>query len=315
MFNHEDLEVFFNGEFLHFADAKISIANTSLLYGLGVFSGIRAFKNPSNEKLYIFRPSEHYERLRNSCKLLRYEEFHKLYSQAQFIDILKQLLIKNKIESDAYIRVTNFTFDNKVSPKLIGYGEAFSAYLYPIGDYVPMTGMRCKISSWVRAGDSSIPARAKINGLYVNSAFAKTEALLAGFDEAIFLNSNGHVIEGSAENIFIVRDGCLITPPLSDEILEGITRKSIIEIAKDKGIDCIERSILRSELIFADEIFLTGTGARVAPVIEIDNYVIGSGQVGSISKLLQDSYLAAARGELPEYTSWVEEVEIHNVSF
>jgi len=312
MFNHEELEVFYKGEYVSFNKANVSIANTGLLYGLGVFTGIRAFKNPSNEKMYIFRPSEHYERLRNSCKLLRYENFHKLYSKAQFVEILKQLLIRNKINSDAYFRVTNFTDENKVSAKFLGYGEALSAYLYPIGDYVPTTGMRCKVSSWVRTSDSSIPARAKINGLYVNSAFAKTEALLSGYDEAIFLNSKGHVIEGTTENLFIIRDGCLITPPVSDEILEGITRKTIIEIAKDKGIECHERSILRSELYFAEEVFLTGTGARVAPVIEIDNYTIGSGQVGPISKLLQDSYLAAARGDLSEYRLWVEEVEIQN---
>ena len=312
MFNHEELEVFFNGEFLPFPSANVSIANTSLLYGLGVFTGVRAFKNPATEKMYIFRPNDHYERLKKSCKMMRYDKFSKSYSRAQFVDILKDLLIKNKIQEDVYYRVTNFTFDNKITAKFIGYNEALSAFLYPIGDYVPTNGMRCKISSYARTSDSATPARAKITGLYVNTAFAKTEALLAGFDEAIFLNNSGHVVEGSAENLFLVRDGALITPPLSDEILEGITRATIMEIAKDKGIECIERSILRSELVFADEIFLTGTGAKVSPVVDIDHYQIGSGQVGPISKLLQDTYLAAARGELPEYHSWVEEVDTRN---
>lgn len=307
-FNHENSLMFLGGDFVDSKNANVSIANTGFMYGLAAFTGMRAFKNTKTGKLYIFRPQAHFERMKFSCKTLRYENFQKNYSLAQFVEIIKQLIIKNDIVNDVYIRVTNFTKDNKVTPKLVGYSDSLAIFLYPLGDYVPTSGMRCKVSSWTRARDNAIPARCKINGLYVNSALAKTEALLDGYDEAIFLNDQGNVIEGSAENIFMVRDGVLITPPVTDEILEGITRASILEIAKDRGIHCIERSIARSELVKADEIFLTGTGAKVSPVIEVDKYPVGSGTVGPISKLLQETYLSAARGELDEYKDWVEEV-------
>lgn len=308
MFNHEELEVYFKQKYMPFSEANISVANSGFLYGLGVFTGMRAFSNSQNGKLYIFRPGDHYQRLCQSCKLLRYDKFKERYSEKSFIEIIKQLLIRNSIKSDAYIRVTNFSMENKITPKLVGYGEELSIYLYPLGDYVPLSGMRCKISSWTRVRDTAIPARAKINGSYVNTAFAKAEAIMEGYDEAIFLNDRGHAVEGSAENLFIVRDGVLITPPKSDEILEGITRKSVLELAQDLGIPCIERSISRSELIFADEVFLTGTGAKVSPVVEIDKYKIGNGVVGPISRTLQQQYFSAARGEVDKYKKWVEEV-------
>lgn len=307
MFNHEDLIVYHNNAYTHFSDAHISIANTGFLYGLGVFTGMRAFKNDKSGKLFIFRPEDHYKRFVNSCKLLRFEQFLQQYSYQDFVDIVRNLLIKNKIQQDAYIRATAYFVDNKVTTKLVGYTSTFSVFLYPLGDYVPINGMRCKVSSWQRASDSAIPARAKVVGLYVNSAFAKSEALLAGFDEAIFINARGHVIEGSAENLFIVRNGVLITPPTSDEILEGITRATIIQIAKDQGIPVEEKSIARSELYYADEVFLTGTGAKVAPVVEIDNYRIGSGAVGPISKRLQDLYFDIAKGNVKMYADWLVE--------
>ncbi len=312
MFDHETLEVFFDGKFMPFKNANVSIANTGLLYGLGVFTGMRAFKNEQGTHLNIFRPEAHYKRMLNSCKLLRYDDFKKNFSEKKFTDTIKDLLLKNSIKEDAYIRITNFSFENKITPKLSGYRENLSMFLYPLGDYVPTTGMKCCVSSWTRVKDSSIPARAKITGLYVNTALAKAEALNNGYDEALFQNHNGNIVEGSAENIFIVRDGLLITPPPSDEILEGITRQSIMEIAKDKGIDVVERSIARSELVFADEVFLTGTGAKVSPVIEIDKYLVGDGSVGPISKLMQETYLNAARGLDSNYKHWVEAVEVKN---
>lgn len=308
MFDHESLVVYANEKFQHFKDANISIANTAFLYGLAVFTGMRAFKNNETGKLYCFRLSEHYKRMKNSAKILRFNKFAEHYSEDQFISIIKKLLLDNKIDQDAYIRATIYLKDNKISPKLIGYEDTFSVFLYPLGDYVPINGMRCKVSSWVRSRDNSIPSRAKITGLYANSAFAKTEALIAGFDETIFLNDKGYAIEGSAENLFIIRDGVLITPPVSDEILEGITRATVIEIAKDMGIPCVERSIARTELIIADEVFLTGTGAKVAPVVEIDNYIIGDGTPGPISKSLQKTYFDAVTGKLHQYRKWLDEV-------
>lgn len=308
MFDHEKLKVYFRDGIVDFKDATLSIANTGFLYGLGVFTGIRAHYNEKTDKLYIFRPRAHFDRFAFACKICRYVNFEKNYDYEKFLSILKELLAVNNIKQDSYIRVTNFSDENKVTPKFIDYSDSLCAYLYPLGDYVPTTGMRCKVSSWTRVDDNAIPARAKINGAYVNTAFAKTEALRDGYDEAIFLDSRGHVVEGSAENIFLVIDGTIVTPPVSDNILEGITRKSILEIAKDLAIPTVERSVDRSELYKAKEIFLSGTGAKVSPVIEIDQYKVGDGKVGEVSKKIQDVYFRAVKGEEDKYMSWLEEV-------
>lgn len=305
MFNHEELKVYFRGEIVDFKDATISVSNTAFLYGLGVFTGIRAHYNEKTDSLYLFRPEAHYKRFRLGCKMMRYMNFLDTYDYPKFLSVLRELLTANNIKQDCYLRVTNFTDENKVTPKFIDYKDSLTVFLYPLGDYVPTGGMRCKVSSYVRSGDNSIPARIKPNGIYVNTAFAKTEALLGGYDEAIFLDRNGHVVEGSAENIFVVIDDVLITPPASDDILEGITRRSVLEIAKRKGIPFAERSIDRTELYRASEVFLTGTGAKVSPVVEIDQYSVGDGSVGPISKCIQETYFAAVRGELEEYSDWV----------
>lgn len=308
MFNHEELRVYFRDKIVPFKDAAISICNTGFLYGLGVFSGIRAHFNEKTDKLYLFRPDEHYKRLYNACKLCRYENFLTAFSYERFLKILLDLLKENQIRQDVYIRVQNFTDENRVTPKFVGYRDSFCAFLYPLGDYVPTGGMRCKVSSWTRIEDNSIPARAKLHGAYVNTAFAKTEALLDGYDEALVLDRHGHVVEGSAENLFLVIDGCLVTPPVTDNILEGITRRSIIQIALDLGVEVVERSIDRTEIYKAEEIFVTGTGAKVSPVTEVDRYQISDGSVGMISKKIQDVYFAVVRGEEPRYLHWLVDV-------
>jgi branched-chain amino acid aminotransferase len=308
MFDHEKLKVYFRDEIVDFNDAKISICSTAFLYGLAVFTGIRSHYNDKQKKSYIFRAEEHYKRFRYQCQLFRYKNFLENYDCQRFVSSIRSLLQVNNLNEDVYIRASNFTDENKVTPKFIDYKDSFSIFLYPIGNYVPTTGMRCKVSSWTRVEDNAIPARAKVNGLYVNTAFAKTEALMHGYDEALFLDSNGHVVEGSAENIFIVQDGVLITPPKSDNILEGITRQTVFDFAKDLGIQIIERSIDRSELYKSDEIFLTGTGAQISPVIEVDKYSISDGKIGKISGKLQQMYFSAVRGESPEYMKWLTEV-------
>ena len=308
MFDHETLKVYFRNEIVDFSKATISVCNSGFLYGLGVFTGIRAHFNEKQNKLYIFRPDAHYERFFQSCKLFRYTGFTEHYDYARFLKVLVDLLRVNSIREDAYIRVSNFTDENRITPKFVTYRDSLTVFLYPLGDYVPTGGMRCMVSSWTRVEDNSIPARSKTHGGYVNTAFAKTEALKNGFDEAIFLDKNGHVVEGSAENIFLVIGGKLVTPPVSDNILEGITRRSVMEIAADKGLKVVERTVDRSELYKADEVFLTGTGAKVSPVTEIDHYKIGDGKVGDVSKAIQDTYFAAVRGELPQYRSWVVDV-------
>ena len=308
MFNHEELKAFFRGEFVDFKNANISIANSGFLYGLGVFTGIRANFNQADNTVYLFRPDLHFKRFYNACKLMHYSGFTGSYDNTKFIEMLTQLFRLNNIREDAYIRVTNFTDENRITPKMVDYKDSLCAFLYPMGDYVKATGMRCTVSSWIRTEDNAIPSRAKINGAYVNSAFAKTQALRHGWDEAIFLDANGHVVEGSAENIFLVYDGKLFTPPPYESILEGITRQSVIEIAQNEGIEVVERSIDRSELYRADEIFLTGTAAKVSPVIDIDSYKIGSGEIGPICKRIQQIYEPASRGMLPQYKHWLHSV-------
>ncbi|MDD2943526.1 MAG: branched-chain amino acid transaminase [bacterium] len=307
MFATEDTVVFFRNQFVPFKDATLTLANTGFLYGLGVFTGMRAHYNQEQDKLYLFRPADHYKRFLISCRLMRYSNFLKNFSEEKFISILKELLSKNAVREDVYIRVTNFTDEDKISPRLGQYKDAFSAFIYPLGDYVPTTGMRCKVSSWIRVEDNAIPARAKVNGAYVNTALAKAEAISLGFDEAIFLDRNGHVIEGSAENIFFVMDGKLVTPGVSDNILEGITRRSVIEMAKNLGIETIERSVDRTELYKADEIFMTGTGAKVSPVVSVDGIDVGDGLVGPVSSTIQNLYSRIVRGDEPEYMHWLVE--------
>ncbi|MFN8389107.1 MAG: branched-chain amino acid transaminase [Bdellovibrionota bacterium] len=304
MFDHEKLKVFCRGEIVDFKDATISIANSGFLYGLGVFTGIRAHYNSATGKLYIFRPDAHFARLQFACKIFRYSNFLETYDYPKFLGILKDLIRVNDIREDTYIRVSNFSDENRITPKFI-YKDSLSAFLYPLGDYVPTGGMRCMISSWTRVDDNSIPSRPKTHGGYVNTAFAKTEALQNGFDEAIFLDRHGHVVEGSAENIFVVIGGKVITPPASDNILEGITRDTVLTIIRDLKLPHEERTIARSELYKADEIFLTGTGAKVSPVTEIDRYQIGSGKVGPISQKIQDVYFKAVKGECSEYMHWL----------
>ena len=308
MFDHEQLKVYFRDKFVHFSEANISICNTGFLYGLGVFSGIRAHYNTNTKKLFIFRVNDHYNRLRFGCKLCNFSNFLNRFTAESFKQILSDLIKLNDLHEDLYIRIQAFSDENRITPKFVDYKDSVSAMLYPLGDYIPTSGMRCKTSSWVRIEDNAIPSRAKYNGAYVNSALAKTEALKNGYDEAIFLDRYGHVVEGSAENIFVVVDNTLITPPVSDNILEGITRKTVIQIAKDEGIPVIERSIDRTELYKVQEVFLTGTGAKVSPVTEIDKIPVGDGQVGLISKKLQQIYFAAVRGDDPRYIHWLTDV-------
>jgi branched-chain amino acid aminotransferase len=308
MFDHEKLKVYFQGEYVNFKDATISIANTGFMYGLGVFSGIRAHFNKGTGKLYIFRPREHFERFSDSCKLFHYAGFLKNYDYDRFREVLVTLLKLNNIQEDAYIRITNYTDQNTITPKFHFYKDAFCAFLYAIGDYVPTSGMKCMVSSWTRVEDNSMPARAKAHGSYVNTAFAKTEALMLGFDEAIFLDRYGHVVEGSAENIFLVLGDTIVTPPVSDNILEGITRRTVMTLAQDQGFKVVERSIDRSELYKANEVFLTGTGAQVSPVVKIDSSQVGTGEVGPVAKQLQQLYFRVVRGEEPKYAEWLVEV-------
>jgi branched-chain amino acid aminotransferase len=295
--------VYFEGSIVPEEEAKISIKTNSFHYGTAIFEGIRAYYDKETDKMWGLFFKEHYQRLFQNMKVLNMEIEEDI---DQLVDITKELIKKNKIKSDIYIRPIVYFADLKISPKLIGYSAKIAIYTYPLGDYIDInTGIKAIVSSWTRLSDNMIPPRLKVAGAYVNSAFSKTEAILAGADEAIVLNKNGYVSEGSAENIFIVRNGKLITPPVSDDILEGITRNAIITIAKDLGYQVEERHIARTELYVADEVFFCGTGAQVSPVIEIDHRKVGDGKPGKITKEIQNVYFDAVRGKIEKYRHWV----------
>ena len=295
---------YFEGKFVPIEEANINIQTNSFHYGTAVFEGIRAYWNEEKGQLYGLFVKEHYERMLANCKILNL----KVEKSAQELtEITVELLKKCGHREDVYIRPIAYFADLKISPKLIGYRTEIAIYTVPLGDYLDLSrGLKAKTSSWHRINDTMIPARCKVAGAYVNSAFAKTEALLNGYDEAIMLNPDGTVAEGSGENVFIVRGGKLITTPPSANILEGITRNAVITLAKEElGLTVEERPILRSELYVADEVFYTGTAAQVAPVVQVDHVVIGNGEIGEITRELQQVYFKAVKGENEKYSHWL----------
>jgi branched-chain amino acid aminotransferase len=294
---------YFNGEFVKLGDARVPIMTHAFLYGTAVFEGIRAYWNADEKQLYALRMKEHFIRLRNSSKIMLMAE---LPSVDEFCEIVIEVLRRNNFQEDAYVRPSVYKDTQAIGVKLHGLSHDYYVLAVPMGDYIDTTkGIATGTVSWRRTSDVSIPSRSKITGSYVNPAFSKTEAMLNGFDEAIVLTADGHVSEGSAENLFMVRDGVLITPSVSDDILEGITRAGIMEIAKHLDIPVKERQIDRSELYIADEIFFCGTGAQVSPVSSVDHRPVGDGQVGPISKLISKTYFDAVRGRLDAFRHWV----------
>lgn len=295
---------FFEGEMMPLAEAKIGLMTHAFNYGTAVFEGIRANWNAEQETLYLFRTREHFERLRKSAHVLMMEV---RYSDDELVERTTDLVVKSGFREDLYIRPMVYKSEEVLGVRLHDVEEDLLIYCAPFGAYLDLeAGIRCCTSSWRRADDASIPVRAKVNGVYINSALAKTEAFHHGYDEAIMLNADGHVAEGSGENIFLVQDGTLITPPSSDNILVGITRATVIELAqKELGVPTVERTIDRSELYITDEVFMTGTAAHVTPILEIDNRLIGGGGIGEVSAQLQKLFFDAILGRLPQYAHWL----------
>ncbi len=292
--------LFMNGEFIPAERGVISVRTHGFAYGTGCFEGIRGYWNKEDQQIYLFRLREHYERLLRSAKILRMEL---PYTIDQLVEISVELIRRNDQREDVYLRPVVYKADEIIGVRLHNLTDHYILTSEPMGNYVEIGGLRCGVSSWRRIDDNALPARAKICGSYVNAAFAKTEALQNGFDEAIMLTHEGHVAEGSAENIFVLINGELITPPPSENILLGITRDTVIKIAqRELGLITRERQIDRTELYIADEIFLCGTGAQIAPVIEVDRRPVGTGKVGPIGQKLQDLYFDIVRGKHPEYS-------------
>ena len=294
---------FFDGEFVPLRDAKVSVLTHAFNYGTGVFEGIRAYWNADRQQLFGLHLIEHYRRLHKSCRVMRLEL---PYPPERLVEITVELLKRCGYREDAYIRPLVYKSSELIGVRLHDLESAFTVFAVPFGTYIDVDrGISCGVSSWRRVDDNAIPARSKITGSYVNAALAKTEAQEAGFDEAIVLTNDGHVSEGSAENLFMVRNGTLITPPVTDNILEGIVRQSLIGIAADQKIPLEVRSIDRTELYIADELFLCGTGAQLSPVTSVDHRRIGEGATGPITTQLSRIYFDAVRGKSDRYKAWV----------
>ncbi|PIZ62818.1 branched chain amino acid aminotransferase [Candidatus Roizmanbacteria bacterium CG_4_10_14_0_2_um_filter_39_13] len=294
---------FFQGKIVPVEKAQVNIQTNALQYGTGIFGGIRGYYSKKGKYISIFRLNDHMARFVNSLKILG-ESIE--YSKEDLINITMKLMKKNSPQTDTYIRPFAYAGSLSLTPNLERDNPFyFAEYMIPLGNYLSIDkGVKVCVSSWRRISDNAIPSRAKISGGYINSALAKKEANQNGFDEAIFLNEAGNVAEGSAMNLFIVRDGVLITPSKTDDVLEGITRRSIIQFAKDLNIPVEERTIDRSELYIADEAFFCGTGAQVAWISEIDHRKVGTGRRGKITGTIQDLFFKVVRGEEDKYESW-----------
>jgi branched-chain amino acid aminotransferase len=298
---------FHGGELVRMGDVRLSPATHALNYGTGVFEGIRAYWSEESGTLQVLKMREHYERFEKSCRLLRIDL---PLSVDDLCDTTLEILRRNAPRVDTYIRPLAFKAVESVGVNLTGDSE-LSIFTVPMGNYVELTGLKVCVSSWRRTPDNAIPARAKCTGSYVNTALAVDEAHQAGYDDAIFLTQDGQVSEASAANIFLVRKGELVTPPVTADILEGITRDAVMELAgKELGMPVIEREIGRTELYAADEVFLSGTGFQIAPVTEIDDRPIGTGSTGPVAERLQELYFRAARGGWDEYADWTVAVEV-----
>jgi len=300
---------YFEGEIVPYSEAKVGIMNHTLNYGTGAFGGVRGYWNPEEEQLYIFRPLDHFKRLLNSTKLL----FTKLdVGVEELLEATIQLLRKEDMRQDCYIRPLVYNSDEIIGVRLNDLNTTVAIFTVPFTRYVENDeGAHVTVSSWSRIDDNSIPARGKITGAYVNSAFIKTDALLSGFDEALVLTREGHISEGSAENVFMVRDDVLITPPVTENILEGITRRTIIHLAREElGLEVLERSIDRTEVFICDEFFLSGTAAQVTAVTMVDHQPIGGGVMGPVTTQLRQIYGDLVRGRIPKYKNWNEPVYI-----
>ena len=294
---------YFQGRIVPLGEAKIGVMTHAFNYGTAVFEGIRGNWNAEDGSLYLFRMREHYERLARSSRILGLELREPL---DRLCELTLEIVERSGYEEDVYLRPMVYLSSEALGVRLHGLESDLLIFIAPFGPYLDIDeGARCHTSSWRRVDDLGIPPRAKVTGIYVNSALAKTEAELNGFDEAIVLNADGHVSEGSGENIFIVRGGKLITPAPSDNILEGITADTVVELAAaELGVETIQRPIDRSELYIADEVFMTGTAAHLTPVVEIDRRAIGDGRAGPVTRELSDLFFDAIRGKSEKYRHW-----------
>ena len=299
--------VLMNGAFVGWDDATVHVSTHALHYGTAVFEGIRAYYNAKKEQTFIVRLMMHVDRLYRNMRVLR---LALPLSTDAFAEAIVEVVRRNALKEDIYIRPIVYWGAGAVGLHPFGRANEYAIYVEPMGKYFEDidVGLKVCVSSWARVSDNALPPTGKFAGAYVNSVLAKVEALQNGYDEAILLTKDGFVSEGSGENVFLVRDGAVLTPLPSDDILLGITRDAIIRLCHDRGFDIAERRIGRSELYAADELFLTGTAGEVAPITSVDGITIGDGSIGPITKVLKETYFNAARGNDERYRDWVTPV-------
>lgn len=300
---HENVIVYFQGSYVRLEDAKLPVLTHALHYGTGVFEGIRGYWSEREKEIYLVRPEDHYARWKANCRILGIEPAP---SPAELTAITGELIRRNRFETDIYVRPLAYMSSPRIGVRPDGK-SSFAIVAVPFGVYLPSEGgIHAGVVSWRRLEDTAIPCRAKICGAYVNSVLATMEAHAHGYDEAILLNEDGHVAEGATCNIFLVRNGQLLTPPPSDNVLEGITRACVMELARRQlKMDVAERGIDRSELYVAEEVFFTGTAVEIAPIVRIDHRQVGNGSVGRVTERLRHLYHQATRGMMPAYAHWL----------
>jgi branched-chain amino acid aminotransferase len=294
---------FFRGRIVPYGQARIGVLTHALNYGTGCFAGLRGYWNEDEHELFVFRPRDHFKRFLESTRLLSMELTE---TSEDLVGHMLELVRAEDLKTDCYIRPLAFYADETIGVRLHDLTPAISMVAFPFGKYFDSDdGAHVTISSWKRIDDNMIPARGKITGSYVNSGLARSDAQRAGFDDAITLNKDGHISEGSVANFFMVRNGAIVTPPVTDDILEGITRATLMTLVKEElGLTVVERSIDRTELAIAEEAFLAGTGAQIVPITRVDHRPIGGGRPGRLTLEIRDLYFDIVRGKKPKYRSW-----------
>jgi branched-chain amino acid aminotransferase len=294
---------FFRGRIVPYSEARVGVMTHALNYGTGCFAGLRGYWNEEEHELFVFRPRDHFKRFLESTRLLSMELTD---TNEDLVGHMLELIRTEDLKTDCYIRPLAFYADETIGVRLHDLTPTVSMVAFPFGKYFDNDdGAHVTVSSWKRIDDTMIPARGKIAGSYVNSGLARSDAQRSGFDDAITLNKDGHVSEGSVANIFMVRNGAVVTPPVTDDILEGITRASLMTLFRDElSLTVTERSIDRTELAVAEEVFLAGTGAQIVPITRIDHRPVGGGRPGRLTLELRDLYYDVVRGRKPKYRSW-----------
>lgn len=299
---------YFEGQIVPYSEAKVGVLTHALNYGTAIFGGIRAYWNANDEQLYLFRSHDHFVRLLQSAYIMRMDIGK---TANELVNILKELIRTANYHENLYVRPLIYKSTEMIGVKLHGVEDQISMVALPFGRYVEKEeGLHVCFSAWQRVSDNSIPARAKIAGAYANSALIKSDAILSGFDEALVLTQDGHLSESSAANVLMVRNGKLVTPPVTDDLLEGITLRTVLQLARDLGIEVEQRKIDRTEVYIADEMMMCGTGMQIAAVTKVEHRNIGTGQMGEITLKLRNLYFDVVAGRVPEYRDWLDPVYV-----